>query len=57
MVWLSGPGFALVSLVLVAIPQVGAVDVTVSLNYSTYVGTAQSGTGVTECKSYLQYKG
>lgn len=28
--------------------QVGAVDVTVSLNYSTYIGTAQAGTGVTQ---------
>lgn len=28
--------------------MVGAVDVTVSLNYSTYIGTAQVGTGVTQ---------
>lgn len=31
------------------LPQTEAVDVTVSLNYSTYIGTAQTGgTGVTE---------
>lgn len=31
------------------LPQVEAVDVTISLNYSTYIGTAQTGgTGVTE---------
>lgn len=38
----------LTSLFAVALPQAGAVDVTVGLNYSTYIGTAQSGTGVTE---------
>lgn len=38
----------LTSLLAVVLPQVGAVDVTVGLNYSTYIGTAQSGTGVTQ---------
>ena len=39
---------ALLGLLAVTPSQVGAVDVTVSLNYSTYIGTAQAGTGVTQ---------
>lgn len=50
---MAGPS-VVVKLVLTAflasvLPQTAAVDVTVNLNYSTYIGTAQTGgTGVTE---------
>ncbi|KAF3761215.1 hypothetical protein M406DRAFT_93998 [Cryphonectria parasitica EP155] len=41
-------GLALASLIGCLSRQVEAVDVTVNLNYSTYVGTEQRGTGVTQ---------
>lgn len=44
----SLPFAALSSLMVVTPPHVVAVDVTVYLNYSTYTGTAQTGTGVTQ---------
>ncbi|KUI74433.1 Cholinesterase [Cytospora mali] len=39
---------ALSTLMVVTPPQVGAVDLTVALNYSTYIGTGQAATGVTQ---------
>lgn len=45
----SSSASAVVLALLAGAPSpVQAVDVTVSLDYSTYIGTAQAGTGVTE---------
>lgn len=42
------PTFVTASLLASILPQIVAVDVTVNLNYSSYIGTAQAGTGVTQ---------